>query len=84
MPSGISVGKPSSPQVLQPCPFPCTAPGCHSLPWLRLAVPPRSGHRSGQEAGPQALRGQAGLPAGLREHPHGGVQPPAHRHRGAH
>lgn len=36
MPSGMSVGKPSSPQVLQPCPLPCTAPGCHTVPWLRL------------------------------------------------
>lgn len=38
--SGMSVGKPSSPQVLQPCPLPCAAPWCHTVLWLSsLSLP---------------------------------------------
>ncbi|KAM6120200.1 glutathione reductase, mitochondrial isoform 1-T1 [Pterocles gutturalis] len=51
---------------------------------LRESAPHPSGHCGRQKAGAQALRGQGGLQAGLSQHPHRRLQPPAHRHRGAH
>ncbi|XP_064918573.1 glutathione reductase, mitochondrial isoform X3 [Columba livia] len=51
---------------------------------LRESPPHPRGHRGRQEAGTPALRGQGGVPAGLPQHPHRRLQPPAHRHCGPH
>lgn len=58
MPLGISVGKPSSPQVLQPCPLPCTAPRCHTLLWLRLLSLPAVAIAAGRRLAHRLFEGK--------------------------